>query len=102
MARKHDLITIQLFHPRESQFPKVGIIPLYETESQQNIWVNSSSSKFRKVMDQNHLINTVDLERFCARNDANYTRISTEEDYVPGLLKLFIERNKKRSLKGAR
>ena len=102
MARKHDLITIQLFHPRESQFPKVGIIPLYETESQQNIWVNSSSSKFRKIMDQKHLINVVELKRFCARNNANYTRISTEEDYVPGLIKLFIERNKKKSSKGAR
>ena len=102
MSHKHDLIVIHLFHPREFQFPKVGIIPLYENESQQNIWVNSSSSKFRKMMDQNHLENTVDLERFCARNDANYTRISTEEDYVPRLIKLFIERNKKKSSQSAR
>jgi uncharacterized protein (DUF58 family) len=96
MARKHDLIAIQLYHPRESQFPKVGIVPLYENESQQNIWINSSSAKFRKIMDQTHQTNTADLERFCARNDANYTRISTEEDYVPCLLKLFTRRNKKK------
>ena len=102
MSHKHDLIAIQLFHPREFQFPKVGIIPLHENESKQNMWVNSSSSKFRKMMEQNHLINTLDLERFCARNGANYTRISTEEDYVPELLKLFIERNKKKSSQNAR
>ena len=102
MAHKHDLIVIQLYHPREYQFPKVGIIPLYETESQQNIWVNSSSSKFKKIMDQTNLGNTVDLERFCARNDANYTRISTEEDYIPSLLKLFIQRNKKKSSQSVR
>ena len=101
MSHKHDLIAIQLFHPREFQFPKVGIIPLHENESKQNMWVNSSSSKFRKMMEQNHLINTLDLERFCARNGANYTRISTEEDYVPELLKLFIERNKKKSSQNA-
>jgi hypothetical protein len=97
MARKHDLVVIQLYHPRESQFPKVGIVPLYENESQQNIWVNSSSAKFREMMDQTHLINTADLDRFCARNDANFTSISTEEDYIPGLLKLFTRRNKKSS-----
>ena len=102
MSHKHDLIAIQLFHPREFQFPKVGIIPLHENESKQNMWVNTSSSKFRKMMEQNHLINTLDLERFCARNGANYTRISTEEDYVPELLKLFIERNKKKSSQNAR
>ena len=102
MARKHDLIAIQLYHPRESQFPKVGIVPLYENESQQNIWINSSSAKFRKIMDQTYQTNTADLERFCARNDANYTRISTEEDYVPGLLKLFTRRNKKKSSHRAR
>ena len=97
MARKHDLIAIQLYHPRETQFPKMGIVPLWENESQQYIWVNSSSSRFRKIMNQTHLVNTADLERFCARNDANYTRISTEDDYVPGLLKLFTHRNKKKS-----
>ncbi len=102
MSHKHDLIAIQLFHPREFQFPKVGIIPLHETESNQNIWVNSSSSKFRKMMEQNHLLKTHDLERFCARNGANYTRISTEKDYVPELLKLFIARNKKKSSQNAR
>ena len=102
MAHKHDLIAIQLYHPRESQFPKVGIVPLYENESQKNIWVNSSSVKFREIMNQTHQTNTADLERFCARNDANYTRISTEEDYVPGLLKLFTRRNKKKSSQRAR
>ena len=102
MARKHDLIAIQLYHPREAQFPKGGIVPLYENESQQNIWINSSSAKFRKIMEQTHQTNTADLERFCVRNDANYTRISTEKDYVPGLLKLFTRRNKKKSSKRAR
>ena len=102
MSHKHDLIAIQLFHPREFQFPKVGIIPLHETESNQHIWVNSSSSKFRKIMEPNHLVKTLDLERFCARNGANYTRISTEKDYVPELLKLFIARNKKKSSQNAR
>ncbi|MEM9326029.1 MAG: DUF58 domain-containing protein, partial [Bacteroidota bacterium] len=42
MARKHDLIVIQLFDPRESLFPSLGIVPLFEKESGRNIWVNTS------------------------------------------------------------
>ena len=97
MARKHDLIVIQLYDQRETLFPKVGIVPLYENETQRNIWVNSSSSKFREMIDQTHQDKAVALEDFCSRNDANYLSLSTQEDYVPQLLKLFTRRNKKSS-----
>ena len=97
MARKHDLIVIKLYDQRETLFPKVGIVPLYENETQRNIWVNSSSSKFREIMDQTHQDKAVALEDFCSRNDANYLSLSTQEDYVPQLLKLFTRRNKKSS-----
>jgi uncharacterized protein (DUF58 family) len=95
MARKHDLVVIQIYDKRETAFPNVGIVPLYENESGKNIWVNSSSARFRRVIDKTYKNNTADLERFCFRNDANYVSISTQEDYVPKLIKLFTRRNKK-------
>ncbi|MEM9328606.1 MAG: DUF58 domain-containing protein, partial [Bacteroidota bacterium] len=95
MARKHDLIVIQLFDPRESLFPSLGIVPLYEKESGRNIWVNTSDKGFKRLFHQNHHGNTESLEDFCHRNDVNYLAIDTSRDYVPDLIKLFKVRNQK-------
>ena len=94
MGRKHDLIVIQLFDKREGALPNLGIVPLYEKESGKNIWVNTSSSKFRSQMNRQYQKNTESLEDFCRRNDINYLSVDTQEDYVPKLIKLFTYRNK--------
>ncbi|XOV91107.1 MAG: DUF58 domain-containing protein [Bacteroidota bacterium] len=95
MARKHDLIIIQLFERRESKMPGLGIIPLYEKESGKTLWINTSSHDFREVMQKTHQKNSSDLEQFCRRNDVNYLAIEAGEDYVPKLVKLFRHRNVK-------
>lgn len=95
MARKHDLIIIQLFDQRESLFPDLGIVPLFEKESGKNIWVNTSSSRFRSTLDNTYKSNTQALEDFCRRSDVNYLAVDTRSDYVNSLIKLFRYRNKK-------
>ncbi len=94
MARKHDLIVVQLFDQRESDFPSLGIVPLYEKESKRNIWINTSSDKFKSLMGKTYRENTETLDDFCRRNDVSYLAIDTQEDYVPKLIKLFAHRNK--------
>lgn len=97
MGRKHDLIVIQIFDRSESQVPKLGIVPLYEKESGKNIWVNSSSSRFRSHFNRTYKNQTETLEDFCRRNDINYLSVDTYEDYVPKLIRLFTYRNKANS-----
>ncbi len=94
MARKHDLVVVQLFDARESNMPSLGIIPMIEKESGKTIWINSSSSKFKGVLDKTYRKNTAELQDFCKRNDVNYLSVVTGEDYVPKLVKLFRHRNK--------
>ncbi|MFY0627247.1 MAG: DUF58 domain-containing protein [Reichenbachiella sp.] len=96
LSRLHDLVVIQINDIRETSFPKLGIIPLYDKESGKTIWKNTSSGGFRKLMDQNMTSKQNDLEQFCRRNQANYVNIDTSEDYVPKLIKLFKVRNKVR------
>ncbi|MFT5640299.1 MAG: hypothetical protein ACI9A7_000396 [Cyclobacteriaceae bacterium] len=94
MARKHDLVVIQLFDKTEANMPNLGIVPLYEQESGKTLWVNSSSGKFRNTLNNTYKKSTDDLAQFCARNNVNYVGIETSEDYVPKLIKLFRHRNK--------
>jgi len=95
MARKHDLVVVQLFDQRESRMPSLGIVPLLEKESGKTLWVNTSSGSFRNILDKTYQKNTAELEDFCRRNDVNYLSVETGEDYVPKLVKLFRHRNKR-------
>lgn len=96
IARKHDLIAIHIADDRETSFPNVGIIPLHDKETRKTVWVNTSSSQFRKRINHYYKESRDSLQKICKRNNANYLYINTEEDYVPKLVKLFKIRNKYR------
>jgi uncharacterized protein (DUF58 family) len=99
LARKHDLVLIQIADIRESNLPNLGIVPLLDKESRKTVWVNTSSGKFRKGFNKTHSESRFDLKQFAMRNQSDYLFIRTDEDYVPKLIKLFKVRN--RALKRA-
>ncbi|MEQ9404469.1 MAG: DUF58 domain-containing protein [Cyclobacteriaceae bacterium] len=94
LARKHDLVVIDVSDKREGALPSLGIVPLYEKESGKTVWLNTSSSTFKDVVGNTHGKNKESLADFCRRNDVNYVSIATEDDYVPALIKLFRHRNR--------
>jgi uncharacterized protein (DUF58 family) len=96
LAKSHDLVVIHISDVRETKFPRLGIIPLEDKESNKILWMNTSSSGFRKMVNQKYKPNQTELEKFCHRHGANYLNVSTDEDYVPKLIKLFKVRNKLR------
>jgi uncharacterized protein (DUF58 family) len=98
LARKHDLVVVHLSDQRETNLPKLGIVPLIDKESKKTMWVNTSSILFRTKLSETFAGNRGRLEAFCRRQGANYVHIDTEEDYVPKLIKLFRVRNKSRKI----
>lgn len=94
LARKHDLIVIHINDKRETDLPKLGIIPLHDKETHKTIWVNTSSPLFRKNLKNTFASGKSDLEAFCNKIQANYVNVLTDEDYVLKLIRLFKVRNK--------
>lgn len=94
ISRKHDLIVIHIADQRERNFPRLGIVPLYDKESQKTLWVNTSSKATRENVEAYYSGNRKVLEELCRKNNANYLYIDTNEDYVPKLVKLFKIRNR--------
>lgn len=94
LARRHDLVVIDVSDKREAALPSLGIVPLYEKESGKTVWLNTSSDSFKNVVNKTHGKNKDSLELFCKRNNVNYVSIATEDDYVPSLIKLFRHRNR--------
>lgn len=94
MAKKHDLVMIRITDKRETNLPKLGIVPVYEKESNKTLWVNTSFGNFRSKIKSNYQKNQEELANFAKKHQINFITIDTEQDYVPQLLKLFKIRNK--------
>ena len=94
ISQKHDLVVIHLSDSREFNFPKMGIIPLYDKESKSTIWVNSSSGKFRNKINASFQLKKQSLQNLCRKYNANYLWIDTHEEYVSKLIQLVKIRNK--------
>lgn len=94
LARRHDLVVIQVSDKRETRLPKLGIIPVIDKESRRTMWINTSFGDFREKIVKRYEARRNELEAFSRKHEINFVTIDTEEDYVPKLLKLFKVRNK--------
>ena len=94
LARKQDLVIIQISDKRETNLPKLGIIPVLDKESKKTLWINTSFGDFRRRLNSQHKGRQEELMKFSRKHQINYLRVDTDEDYVPKLLRLFKVRNK--------
>lgn len=91
-SKKHDIVGIKVFDKRDHEIPDVGIIEFHDAESGENIWIDSSSAKVRNdyanyAKGANFLIDNT-LMRYRIDN----VSVSTSDDYVKALIKLFKQR----------
>ena len=94
LAKKHDLVMIRVTDKRETDLPKLGIVPLYDKENDKTVWVNTSFGSFRNNLKENYEKNEETLDKFARKHQINFISVDTSQDYVPLLLKLFKIRNK--------
>jgi uncharacterized protein (DUF58 family) len=94
LAKRHDLVMIQVSDKRETRLPALGIVPVLDKETQKTLWINTSFGDFRKKITDTHQARKEELQKFCRKHEINFISLDTDDDYVPKLLKLFKVRNK--------
>ena len=93
LSRRHDVVVIHLMDKREKDFPKLGIMPLYDAEQKKTYWINTSLPGFTRGVRQQFTSNQATLEDTCRKQKTNYLAINTTDDYVAALIRLFKIRN---------
>jgi uncharacterized protein (DUF58 family) len=94
LGRRHDLVLIHVSDKRETNLPKLGIIPVLDKETNQTIWINTSFGDFRDRITKHLGSRVKELADFSKKHQINFLSIDTDTDYVPKLLRLFKVRNK--------
>ena len=88
-VNRHDLSVIKVFDPREQTLPDVGIVNVKDSESGVAEWVNTSSRRTRDAYSAWWQSAEREQTRLLNRYSIDNVSISTCDDYVKGLLKLF-------------
>ena len=91
-AGRHDLSVIKVFDPRERSLAPVGLINVKDSETGRSAWVNTDSSATRRAYSQWFSDLARSEEQLFNRYKVDHVDISTDSDYVKGLMALFAKR----------
>jgi uncharacterized protein (DUF58 family) len=86
---KHDIVGIRIYDPREQSIPDVGIIEFRDAETGNNVWFDTSSRHNRELYSENRKKIETEIENTLRRCRVDNVSVSTNEDYVKSLIKLF-------------
>lgn len=91
-SNKHDVVALKVSDPLETRFPDVGLVKISDPESGNEKWIDTSSSVTRRAYEE-WWINHNELNRSIFRRcGVDCSELSTAEDYVKPLIKLFENR----------
>ncbi len=91
-GRKHDLVGIRVFDPRERELPDVGIVELKDAETDRKMWVDTSSRAVREHYARMWQQLSDRIDELLKYNRIDTAQVSTDADYVTELIKLFKQR----------
>jgi len=91
--QRHDLISIALTDPRESELPNVGLITLEDAETGEMVELDTGSRAVRERYRQKAAARQAGFQSGMRRKGLDWIEASTEGPYLPALRQLFARRS---------
>ena len=87
--RKHDVVALQVYDIRETELPDVGLVKLKDAETGKRTWVDTSDKRLRTSYKHAWGESQLALQKTFTRSGVDSVAMSTSEDYVKALMRLF-------------
>ena len=91
-VNRHDLSVIKVHDPREENIPAVGLVHVKDSETGSDAWINTDSRKVRQAYAEWFSNMSVQEQKIFNKYQIDNVDISTDDDYVKGLMSLFNKR----------
>lgn len=91
-AKKYDLTGIRIYDNMETKIPKLGMVPMIDAESNELVWVDTSSRRIRENYFSNYNLSIKKFESLFNKNGAGIINCMVDESYVKKLLGYFKHR----------
>lgn len=90
--RKHDVVALRVYDPRENSLPSVGMMYLRDAETDELMWVDTSDKRLREEYEKFAFNQEKELDATFKRSGVDVANIRSDEDYVRALITLFKKR----------
>ena len=96
LNRRHELIGIRLWDPRESQLPDAGLIVVEDSETGEQLTIDTSDPLFRNRFQEAAERREATLQSTLTRAGVDLHDVSTEDDLVRAIVRMAALRKKRR------
>lgn len=96
LAQRHEVVAVRLLDPLELELPDLGLIPLRDMETGEQLLVDTHDAGFRRRFARIAAQRESDLRQALARAGVDTLELSTDDDLADALLR-FTDLRKRRS-----
>lgn len=89
MARRHDVIGINVYDKMDSSLPEMGMVKMRDLESGREQWIDTSDNMVRHNYHQNFVERTTRCKEIFKKAGADLLHLRTDEDHVKRLQQFF-------------
>lgn len=91
-VNRHDISVINIYDPREREIPDIGLVRVHDAETGEEFWVDTSSKAVRSHYANWSRDVFQQARTLFNKFKVDSVSISTNQDYVKGLMALFKQR----------
>jgi uncharacterized protein (DUF58 family) len=96
LNRRHELVGVRLWDPREVELPNAGLIVVEDSETGEQLFVETGNADFRRRFKEAAARREAALKESLARANVDLFGVSTEDDLVGALVRMAALRKKRR------
>jgi uncharacterized protein (DUF58 family) len=95
LVQRHDVVAVRLFDPLELELPDLGLVPLRDAETGEQLWVDTHDAGFRKRFARIASEREATLRVALAKIGVDTLELSTDDDLVEAIVR-FADMRKRR------
>ncbi len=95
LARRHDVVAIRLWDPREVEFPEVGLVVLEDSETGEQVSVDTSDPALRRRLTETARAREERVASLLRRAGVDAFDVSTEDDLVAAIVRMAAQRKRR-------
>ncbi len=101
LAQRHEVVAVRLLDPLELELPDLGLIPIRDAESGEQLLVDTHDAGFRRRFARIAAQREADLRQSLTRAGVDTLELSTDGDLVDAIVRFTDMRKRRRQASGA-
>lgn len=101
LAQRHEVVAVRLLDPMELELPDLGLIPIRDAETGEQLLVDTHDAGFRKRFARIAAQREADLRHAFVKAGVDTLELSTQDDLVEAVMRFADLRKRKSRMSGA-